>query len=98
MSFPSTFDRFDLRSTHHLTANALSPNPTSVKHTSPIHTQVRSNVHFIYIYIYLYKYLYIYLYKYLYIYLYNYLIFYLIFLIIHYLFKLCSWMFKGINV
>ena len=96
MSFPSTFDRFDLRSTHHLTADELSPNPTFVKHTSPIHMHIGSDVHFIYIYIYIY--LFIYLYKYLYIYLYNYLIFYLIFLIIHFLFKLCSWMFKGINV
>ena len=61
MSFPSTFDRFNLRSTHHLIADALSPNPTSVKHTSPIHTQVGSDVHFIYIYIYLYIYLYNYL-------------------------------------
>ena len=60
-----------------ITADALSPNPTSVKHTSRIRCAF---------------------YIYIYIYLYNYLLFYLIFLIIHFLFKLCSWMFKGINV
>ena len=99
VSFSSTFDRFDLWSTHpHRRCTVTEPQLRSTCTSDPM------CILYIYIYIYLYKYLYIYIsseinkYKYLYIYLYNYLYNYLLFLIIHFLFKLCSWMFKGIDV
>ena len=70
-------------------------------HKSDPHAHRIRCAFYIYIHTYIYIYIYIYLFIYINIYIFIYIIiyfFYLIFLIIHFLFKLCSWMFKGINV